>query len=441
VAVAGCFLDSPPSPSPHVLIVTLDTVRRDHLSSYGYARRTSPQLDELAAHATLYADAYATSPWTVPTHASLFTGKYPFEHGAHSTRLRPRRRGNVPPLAASETTLAESLAQAGYRTAAFVANRAYLHPKFGFDQGFETYRCRRVESTEIASDAIAWLEREGARPFFLFVNFIDAHGPYNVRPVPGYEPACPQGNPRELMDAFTDSVMGSEQPVSEELRQRVVDQYDCGIANADRGLGLLLDALREHGTFDQTLIVVTSDHGEYHSEHRLVTHSKDVYEEAVRVPLVVKGPGQRDGATSAERISLADVPALVLADLPAPLRQKLRPIYAHAARARPVLVQNWFTREKDLRNPKWGHRFRRVRTAIYDDRWKYIRSSDGHHELYDLRDDPREAHNRVDDFPEIADRLDQRLGALERGVSAPTGEPVDLDADDVEQLRALGYMD
>jgi len=181
----GC---ADPGP-PNVLLITLDTVRADHLSSYGYAKPISPQLDTFARRATRYAVCFATSPWTVPSHASLFTGLHPFEHGAHSFEPRDKRRGNVWPLHDNHETLAEVFREEGYDTAGIVANQVYLNSNLNLQQGFDQWEVKRERSAAVNRRVFEWLEEREGRPFFLFVNYLDAHRPYNVEPAAGERPA------------------------------------------------------------------------------------------------------------------------------------------------------------------------------------------------------------------------------------------------------------
>jgi len=443
---AGTGCSRPAATPPNVLLVTLDTVRADHLSAYGYPVATSPRLQALARQATLYRQARATSPWTIPTHASLFTGKFPFEHGAISFKVdRPDAR-NAYPLPYEHLTLAEALRDSGYQTAAFVANGGYLAPRWQINQGFQGYLTRQVWAAELNKPIRRWLRRDAREPFFLFVNYMDAHRPYNSVPRPGLLPrAVTPPDDGRLLTQLCERVLPARGPVPDELRQRVVDQYDTALANLDEQLGQLLDRLVELGLYDRTLIVVTSDHGEYFGEHHLVEHSKDVYEAALRVPLLVKLPGQRAGREDATPVSSVDVPRLILEALPGEGPRARLADFPYRPGNHPLLAENEFTRAKDLVGRPWSWRFDRVRAAFFDGPWKALRSSDGRHELYQLERDPAEAHDLAS---AEAARLRQMLTALERFEGSrpryrhagPPGLP-EPDAEEREQLRSLGYLD
>ena len=429
---------------PNVVLVVLDTVRADHLSAYGYPRPTAPRLEALCERADRYATARSTAPWTLPSHASLFTGKFPFQHHADA-ELVDAVFNDARPLAEEELTLAEALAAEGYATAAFAANRGYVNERMGLTQGFATFVNERRPGVEMAALAHEWVKaRPEGQPFFLFVNYMDAHRPYNVAPVDGPNeaalPKAPEENSSELLDALYEQVYGSDAPPDAALLQKAIDAYDRGIANADRGVGELLAALERDGLLDGALVIVTADHGEYLGEHDLVEHSKDVYEPALRVPLIVKRPGQSRGRVIDEPASIADVPGLVLAELPKSVNSKHAGKFPGQAGVRGLFAEINYSRGKDMAAP-WGERFLRERSALYLERWKVIRSSDGRHELYDLASDPREERNLFAERPKEAQLL---LDTLARIQARSGGARARVDVrepteDELKELRELGY--
>jgi arylsulfatase A-like enzyme len=423
-----------------VVLVTLDTLRADHLSCYGYRKQTSPRLDAFASRATRYTSSFATAPWTTPTHASLFTGLHPFEHGAVSFETtRPSR--NAHPLDAAHETLAERLHGEGYATAGIVANTIYLDAGFGLEQGFELWDPRREWGEAVTERALAWIDARGEPPFFLFVNYLDTHRPYNVTARPGERVYANAEHPAILLGKLRERVMVRGEPPGE-LGALVIEQYDRAIRNVDAALGALLDGLAERGLYDASLIIVTSDHGEYFGEHGLVEHSKDVYRPALAVPLVVKRPGQTRGEVVETPVSSVDVPALVLEALPEAIRRRHAGAFPYRPGSHPILAENHFSRPNDLVHPVFGARFRRVRRALQADGFTYIDSSDGRHELYRLDTDPGESQDLVAQLPDVAARLAGRLAELQsRGrarLLPPTPERVDPEL--LEQMRALGYV-
>jgi arylsulfatase A-like enzyme len=448
LALAGCSEPAPePAPPPTgdwppIVLVTLDTVRADHLSLYGYERPTSPQLEALAERATVYRRAMASSPWTLPSHASLLTGLDPSHHGA-VTHLEAEDRTEPSALAPERVTLAEALRAEGYATGAFLANRAYLSARFGLDQGFDTYDVEPRSAPEINAAARRFLEERGDRPAFLFLNYLEAHRPYNTRlPVSYLE--RPPPSPRESAEdvlALYEAVMPGLAPGPPELVARVTDAYDVGISSADAGVGDLVAMLEGEGILDEALLVVTSDHGEFLGEHMLVEHSKDVYQPVLAVPLVIKAPGQREARSVDRPVASSDVPLLMAEALPAALGERVRSALGAGSGGGPLLAENRYSRAKDLSDPRWRARMSRVRRAVIDWPWKLIESSDGTHELYDLEADPDETHDRMADAPEVAARLRAHLRERLQDAPGETALPAAPTAEEMEALRALGYVE
>ena len=302
-------LPGPASPAaPNLVLVVLDTVRADHLAPYGYARVTTPHLDAFARdEATRFTQARSSSSWTLPSHASLFTGLLPSEHGA----AYPGETAH--PLRGEVVTLAERLRAAGYETAAVVANTLFIVPRLGMDQGFGHFDDRRGSfvgdylalpqlaglrlavghtpyrsAREITEAALQWLDarspsegRLAARPFFLMLNYMDAHRPY----LP----------PSPFDKAFSDEV--PEYALKPERKLHLL-LYDRELMHLDSQLARLLERLRERGLFENTVVVVTADHGEAFGEHGRYGHSGTLFEELVHVPLYVKPAGAASGRST-----------------------------------------------------------------------------------------------------------------------------------------------
>ena len=439
LALCACRGEDPP---PNIILISLDTLRADHLSCYGYGKDTSPRLDAFAAGATRYTACRATAPWTVPTHASLFTGLHPFEHGAHSFDITVLA-DNVHPLDDAAPTLAQVLAGGGYRTGAIVANQVYLAPEFGLDRGFDDYELSRVRAPELSARAATWIDA-GDGPFFLFLNYLDTHRPYNIAGSDGSEDSAPSEHPSVLLDQLHEQVMVEGRAPEAELLAQVIEQYDRSISNLDAGLGQLFTSLADRGLLANSWIIVTSDHGEYFGEHGLVEHSKDVYEEALAVPLIVRAPGQVQGEVVSAPISSVDIPRLILGGALPAHSAHWEVLFPHALGNHDVLAQNYFSRPIDLLHPTIGPRLRRVRTVLYGDGYKFIHSSDGLHELFDLGADPRESNNLYGQDAERDAELRGEVQALLAGprAHAPSNaEPRELDPERLEAMRALGYLE
>lgn len=429
-------------------MVVMDTVRARSCSTWGFGRNTTPSLSALAEHATRYRHAIATAPWTLPSHASIFTGEYTCLHGTRGYPYQDdsgtlRMRETI--LPESKETLSERLLQAGYATAMFSANDGYLAPYFNLDQGFETYHARFEPGLDLIDRALRWLDESPRRPFFLFCNLMDAHSPYNLAPCPGLSGTVSEDT--SLLGAFREQTLQNNAPLDQRLAAAVSAQYERGVANADRALGSLMKALQQRELYDDIVFIATSDHGEYLGEHMLVEHSKDVYEEALHVPLLVKVPGQKRPATDEATSSLVQLPSTVLslAELERPAG--FPPCLGDDAGTFPILAENYFSRDWDVKDPRWKGRFERIRTASYNGEWKLILSSDGAHELYHLPSDPGEGTNRASSDASVLEGMRAAcLRSLETfrrkaGVPEEMTPPLALPpSEDQEALRALGYL-
>ena len=432
-----------PGQKTNVIVIVADTLRADHLSSYGYSVKTSPNLDEFSSTATLYAKTVSVAPWTLPAHASMFTGLFPVEHGAHTYHVKVKRK-NARQLSDHHITLAEVFRDLGYETAAIGANKTYVfNRRYGLQQGFQTSEYIGRDVDDVNSRVMPWIRENHDKPFFLFINYMDTHRPYNLSPRPGLigRPIAPDS--RVSIKRLLQEVMGEEAPAPEELVQTVIDQYDTAVANLDAGLAVLFSELRDLSLFDDALILFTSDHGEYFGEHRLVEHSKDIYQEALSVPLIVKQPCQASGSVDTTPISSVDLPHIVLSGIG--ILEKVRKehpgLFPYSPGAHPVIAENYYTRRKDLFHPIWGKRFNRVRRAWYESPYKYIASSDGQHELYDLRRDPKELkdviHEQKEQAKDISSRFMEYFSRLK-----PFELPDDrqrLDKSEIEALTVRGH--
>lgn len=443
LTAAGCGLGKSDR-RPSVVFIVMDTVRADHCSAYGYARPTTPRLASFQQDAVQFSRAITPAPWTLPSHAAFFTGKYPFMTGVHTILTKTDDKEDLiePPLDDSWRTIAEALRDSGFATGAFVANSVYLTKTYNLHQGFDTYEVERTAADKLAPRATAWLDAQYRKPFFLFVNFIDAHYPFNtnVRPsvVDGDVPQDP-----ERIKRLIEAVMPEGAPGDPELQRAVTAQYDTGIANADFGAGMILDKLKALGILDDTLVIITSDHGEYLGEHRYVGHSKDVYQEALAVPLVIRLPHQHSRETIDKAVSLVDLPGIILGALfGADSLPGFREFMQGNSATFPILAENYYSRRWDIFDPRWGQRFRRERTAIFDWPWKLIVSSDGNDELYQLDWDPAESDNRIGRNRDIAARLREALKlAKPAPAETPVAAPRELSEEEQAEMRALGYLE
>lgn len=434
--LAGCAPELSP---PNVLLISIDTLRRDHCSLYGYGLPTTPTLEALADAGVRFDRFYAPSATTAPSHAALFTGHFQGAHGVVK---------NGVPLEMALPTLAEHFAAAGYQTAGAVSSYP-LHRRFGFRRGFSAYYDRFETDTstmhpgdweghrvggafdrraELTTEwVLRWLarRRDPERRFFLFVHYFDPHAPY--------------APPEPYADRFaTDPT----DPLA-----TAVASYDGEIAYVDAQVARLTDALEAAGLGDDTLVVVTADHGEGLMDHGITRHGPQLYEEAVRIPLVLRWPARLPARhVISQPYSLIDLgPTLLeLAGLdPAGLAGPGRS-FARAAGGDVRSDDEWpvFLQRRHYRGGQvQGREVRGDLFGIVDGHFKYLVAPDeGEPELYDLTDDPGEKVNRIDRERERADRLALALARWRGAEGAPADAPA-LDAADRSALEALGYVE
>ncbi len=441
-----------PDPRPlNVVLIVVDTLRWDHLSGYGMPRSTTPHLDALARDGVMFRNAYAPSSWTLPSIVSLHTGLYPGSHGM----VDPSRK-----LSTEAVTLAEMLHDAGYRTFATVSNKLIAGSGRRLDQGFETYLDSEarapghVSSGGVTRQAIDAVDALGAGPdpFFLYVHYFDPHSPYRRHPGIGFAAESAGrlrggeliGDLRSMMDDLTDEELGL-----------VVDAYDEEIRWTDLAIGRLLDDLRGRDLLDRTLLVVTADHGEEFLERGWIGHTKTLYEDLVRVPLIVRDPRGRGGSPAVppdrriatRAVSLVGVPATILEILGVEADEETlqEGSFADALAGSPLVGESpGIFLEVDYAplNPQNVIR-RTFKKGLVRDGWKAIRDdSTGVVELYDLAADGLERHDESARRPvateEMVDALDDWIRAT-RARSLDGGR-VHLTPENMEQLRALGYV-
>ena len=435
-----------PAGSPNLVLVVMDTVRADRLSSYGYTRPTTPELDAfLGARATRYTQARSAGSFTFPSHTSLFTGLLPAQHGSSFMG------GDAQPLRADATTLAERLHDRGWQTAGIISNRGYFYPRLGLDRGFEHWDNRAGgsvgdylaltqlagrgvpvghqpyrEATAITDLAVTWIdEARDDRPFFLFLNYMDAHGP-TLPPAP-FDELFSDARP------FNPLVPGTED------RSLL---YDRSLRYLDAELARCLVELEDRGLLENTMLVVTSDHGHAFGDHDFYGHGRYLYEELIHVPLFVQPPTGPAPGTSDELVTALDVHDLMLEQLgiPAEPRTRAEPD-GQGPDAR--LVSEW-------------HHLRGVGRRGWTqanllcwmvDGVKYIASSDGGLEVYDLERDRGELSPlELDDAATAGAHAfaaawwsEHRIGAADpAGSQAESEVPT---AEELEALRALGYTE
>jgi arylsulfatase A-like enzyme len=443
---------APPN-APSILLIMVDTLRADHLSSYGYGAGRTPNIDSLATDGVRCAHTFSQASWTRPSVATILTSLYPSSHGAvHKADMLPDR----------VDTVAEVLSRGGYYTAGF-ADNVNVSPSFNFGQGFADYRylapdlffyanepaaqltlynglrlvrerflARRVDvhnyyqPAEVVTDTlISWLDSHEAKqgPFFLFAHYMDPHDPYFVHPFNG-EGYARVANPNPPAS------------VAEKYRQL----YDGGIAYLDEHLGRLFADLKRRGLYDKMLIVLTGDHGEEFHEHGGWWHGTTLYDEQIHVPLILKPPaGGARGRVIDELTTSLDITPTIIASaglaVPPVMQGHPLPLDSGTAPSRDSVFS-----EEDFE----GNVLQSVRTPSS----KLVTANPGNprglqpEELYNLQTDPGEQHSLVSTDPTLLEELRAALGRsyLEARAHGGAGAQTDVDSVTKDRLRALGYL-
>jgi arylsulfatase A-like enzyme len=450
---------------PQVILIVLDTVRADRLSLYSKHGRTK-NLETFAQDALVFENCVAPSGYTIPSHASLFTGLYPREHGSHgnlttsSTDIFGLAIPN--PLSEEFLTLAEIFADSGYTTAAMVSNAIVLDPSLKLYQGFQiadtsmnighiyhTYPFRPVlhffsylsnlypkytlyyrTADDINRESIGVIKNISQTPFFLFINYLDAHEPFRPpRPYHGY---------------FSEKTFPQLHRLAQYIRRFIIkkwnnkswlaylsSQYDGEIAYLDTQLGKLFSRLKEMGIYDSSLIIVTSDHGELFGKNGFVGHRVPLYEGEIKVPLIIKFPFSERSGRETRMISLCDLYPTILSTCGLPVPGDIS-AKAFGDSSSPFV--------SELYNLGIGeHRI------IYWKNYKYMRYENQRDpELYDLNKDPDEKQNLAKKLPKITRMMEEQLNNWKKLHQPKHVSSLNKDAtitqSMVEQLKALGYL-
>ncbi|HJS74456.1 MAG TPA: sulfatase, partial [Vicinamibacteria bacterium] len=288
--------------SKGVVLISIDTLRRDHMSLYGYPRRTTPGLEALARESVVFEDAVSTSSWTLPAHASLLTSTAPAVHCATSSKVG---------LRALLPGLPRLLRAAGYFTQG-IATHVYLSREYGFGEGFDRHRyLPETRAEEVTNQAIHFLEGKGDSDFFLFLHYYDPHWHYD--PPPPYDRAFDPGYEGSATGIWWDFKEQDASSIAPEDLHHIRALYDGEILYTDREVERLIQEMKRLGVFENALVVVTSDHGEEFLDHGAWEHQKTLYEEQLRIPLLIKLPGSSVSSQRVKgQVSLIDVAPTVL---------------------------------------------------------------------------------------------------------------------------------
>lgn len=432
-----------PHEMPNVLVLLIDALRADHLSGYGYGRETSPSLDALAADGVTFRHTIAQSTFTKSSIASLFTGRNVFQHGVYWGSQRETPESITSDLLGlEENTLAERLREGGYYTTAWVQN-SHLRGFMGFSQGFVSYRDQQGSIEKINGRFRHWLGNGAQRyPWMAYLHYIDLHDPYLPKPpydtLFGSYTEVYKGLDLANWGTYLEAVRnGEEVPTELEVEQyRVL--YDGLIRMVDDKIGRLLEELKTAGLYDRTLIVVTSDHGDAFMEHGFISHSTTPYDELVKVPLIVKFPDSRHrGQTIEEQVRLIDVLPTVL---------DVVGIEGDATIAGCGLVDLLTTPGKP-RPPGCVFAFSEIAetgayptVAVRTKEKKLIHFEKANDQLFDLLDDPGE-HRPIEPTEEDDLHLESMAFQVVADRALKDQEQIELDEQQIRELKALGYID
>jgi arylsulfatase A-like enzyme len=459
---------APKNSMPNVILITLDTTRADHLTPYGYNRDTSPFLEKLASQGVLFEDAFTVSSWTLPSHSSIFTGKLPTVHGATYQHWW---------LDSSEDCLAEILKRKGYQTAAFVSG-PFLLATFNVAQGFEYYDdqldplsgiqrlmfvkvIRRFykkplwwvdgqrNASEVNRQVHKWFEHDAeAKPFLLFINYFDPHDPY-LPPDP-YKKKY--GTPNSRMNGriegiYSDRATGERiakdgKPLRDDDYAALKGLYDGEIRFTDDQLSNLFEFLQKHNLLSNTLVIITSDHGESIGEHKILDHGHALYEEQIKVPLIVIGPGIPKGKRISGLVRNIDILPSLLEYLKLPVQKGIQGKSFLSNLNNDRLDDRIYIGEIFQDPNTRVRRFQRDLKSWRDDSKKLLWSSNGHHEFYDLHSDRAENLNLYNDRQQaiiaLAESLFDYLKGLPKKERRTTPQ---IDEESRESLKATGYFD
>lgn len=426
---------------PNVLLIVLDTQRAMSMSAYGYGRPTTPSLERLAATGVRFNEAYSTAPWTLPSHASIMTGHWVHELSTDWSR----------PLDGSFPTLAEALDSLGYATGGFTANVVNTSAESGIARGFAHYddyplffsaiirstnlgreitgsprllelfgrhsQFGRKAAPDVSAEFLTWLDRHEDRPFFAFLNYFDAHDPYPA-PAP-FDTlfGAPRDRERPDIAQLAWKIWTPEQVAVQR------NAYDASIAFVDHQLGLLFAELERREKLDNTIVIVTADHGEEFYEHKLMRHGNSVYRPSVNVPLIIRYPARLpSGARVPEAVSLRNLPATVLdlAGAPPGARFPGRSLVdvltdSSVASTQPVFI--WL--DGETTQPDWFPVHEGPLKSVLQGRLRYIVDRKGREELFQLSD-TLEQHNLASDpaYGAALDSLRQAAAGMTRTSAA-----------------------
>lgn len=447
---------------PNIIFIVWDTVRRDHLGVYGYHRNNTPYLNKRIAGSVIYKNAFSVSGNTLPSHSSMFTGLYPYSHGAHGT-MRNNKPGSPhsyrTTLSETFSTLAENLAKQGYTCGGISSNYVYAGKSVNMDQGFDFFddsknvffpaidvqihllfldllnRFTRVylyfpafspttNAKDVTDRALKWIDSTTDRPFFLFMNYMDAHSPYFPPP----ELACHFTNRQEAR-------IRKDGPMNDAEVAWLNSQYDACILYLDRQLGRFEQELEKRGLFEDAFIVLVSDHGECLGEYGLIGHGYDVFPELVNIPLILKYPKEKQTGTVSSPFENRSLFYLVM---------KMAGVNLNVPKSEwGAICEEYTALGADYRQGDGNSSASTMSRAVFFDEYKLYSYNTGEVKLYEYLKDPYEKNDLAKNLPDKVEKGKSLINKFLDTMPPYKQERGDekLNKKEINDLKALGYIE
>jgi len=416
------------SKGPNIILISIDALRADHLSCYGYHRNTSPNIDQLAGEGALFKNAFSQACSTLASHSSIFLSQYPWTHEVVGSENK---------MAKSSLTLAEILKNRNYMTAGFVGG-GYVSSKYGFDQGFDFYfdKPKTWHTIKFHKDNLfRWLEKVKDKKFFLFLHPYDVHSPYDP-PMPYRALYIGDYSDQRCLNKLVDYELTALN-LSPEETDYVIALYDAGINYVDDEIGELVKKLKKLNIFNNSVIIITADHGERLGERGRVGHGREASRIVTHVPLIMRIPEIGQGKVIEEIVESIDITPTILDILDISLPEGMQ-----GKSILPLIKGSW-SGGNFIAYTGEAWKKAALSTAIRTKEWTYIMNRSGLDELYDRIDDPKEQKNLIKERPLLAQKLKKELEdfiALTSETKPQVAEKVDIDQELKERLKSLGYL-
>lgn len=436
----------------NVLLITIDTLRSDHIGAYGYSEKITPNIDSLAQEGIMFVQVIAQAPYTAPSHASILTSTYPFVHNTRNMFFQDSAGKKIEgvnyPLTPANVTLAEILKEKGYDTAAFVSGWTLTARFSGLNQGFDVYE-DNLNGVERAADStnqlvFKWLEKNHKKKFFLWIHYFDPHFPYSPPESIKTDFIFKKTNIDIDLSNIRKNPYLSDTIKNQEDIARQIYLYDMEIKFVDQQVGKLLTMMRAYNIVDHTLIILTADHGESLVEHNeYFDHGTYLYDVCLKIPLIFKLPhNELSGKVIKQMVQGIDITPTILGFLKMSLPDDFQ-----GTSLIPVILDDKmnimpsaYSESDAVLSERFGERLR----AYRENNWKLIYASDGvtaESELYNVADDPYETKNLIDENKELTERLKEKLLLLIKHHPEKKFEGTQLpDEGTKEKLKSLGYL-